>query len=315
MTLPLITIGLTCYNAEDTIRRAMAGAFAQTWPNVEILVTDDCSTDGSWEILCELAAEFTNVRVIRTEQNGGVGAARARLVTEACGEFIAFFDDDDESVPERLEQQYRRIVDYETAHSGAAVFCYSNRHVIRAGEVDPDFQHLGVGRVSPEPSGPVVADYFLGLIKDDGYHCWGMAGSCTLMSRAEDFRRFGGFDPQFRRCEEVDLGVRAALGGAHFISVDRPLITQYITESADKGSDAELRYRLLLLDKHKSYLKSRGAYLGAVVNMYAWFYHAYDRPWRGRICRAAAFVFFPWTLSWERIRRSSVFGRLGFLTK
>jgi len=312
---PLITIGLTCYNAENTIRRAILGARAQTWPNVEILVTDDCSTDGSWGVLRELAAELANVRVIRMEQNGGVGAARTRLVSEARGEFIAFFDDDDESAPERLEQQYRRIISYEAAHSGAAVFCYSNGHVVQLGDASPSFQRLGIGRVSPEPSGPVVADYFLGLIKDDGYHCWGMAGSGTMMARTDDFRRFGGFDPQFRRCEEADLAIRAALEGAHFISVNQPLITQYLTERADKGGDAGLRYRLLVLEKHKNYLKSRRAYLGAVANMYAWFHHANGRHWRGRLWRGAALALFPWALSRARLMRSSLIGRLGFLLK
>ena len=97
-----------------------------------------------------------------------------------------------------------------------------------------EFARLGIGRHPPEPSGRVVADYVLGLMKDDGRHCWGMFGSCTLMGRTETFRGFGGFDQRFRRCAELDLAVRAALGGAHFISVDAPLVTQHLTPSATK---------------------------------------------------------------------------------
>ena len=66
------------------------------------------------------------------------------------------------------------------------------------------------------PWGPVVADYVLGLFKDDGRHSWGKLGSGTLMARTEPLRRLGGFDPEFRRCAELDLAVRAALDGRSF---------------------------------------------------------------------------------------------------
>ena len=52
-----------------------------------------------------------------TERNRGVAEARNTLLAQARGAFIAFFDDDDESAPDRLEQQYRRIVEYESTSS------------------------------------------------------------------------------------------------------------------------------------------------------------------------------------------------------
>ena len=52
-SLPLITIGITCYNAEKTIRRAVDSALSQDWPNYEVIVVDDGSTDNSLKILRE----------------------------------------------------------------------------------------------------------------------------------------------------------------------------------------------------------------------------------------------------------------------
>ena len=104
----------------------------------------------------------------------------------------------------------------------------------QASEV-PTSHRVGIGRVPPAPSGPMVADYVLGLVKDDGRHSWGMLGSGTLMARTDALRDLGGFDARFRRCAERDLAVRAALEGAHFISVDAPLVTQYLTPTADKA--------------------------------------------------------------------------------
>jgi glycosyltransferase involved in cell wall biosynthesis len=305
---PLFTIAISCYNAEGTIGRALSCALAQTWAPREILVVDDASADGGEQVLLELEKAHPEVRVVRHEVNRGFPSALNTLLAEARGTFIAFFDDDDESGPERLLRQYRRIVSYEARHPGAAVLCYSNRTVVLPDARRSEFQRLGIGRHPPEPSGPVVADYVLGLLKDDGRHCWGMFGSCTLMARTETFRRFGGFDPRFRRCAELDLAVRAAFDGAHFISVDAPLVTQYLTPTADKAGDAELRYRLLLVKKYNVYLRQKRAYGGAWCYMHARFY--FGRHWQWRLWYLLALLCFPRRVSWERIKRSSLFDRL-----
>ena len=59
---PLISIGITCFNAESTIERAIKSALAQDWPKVEIIVVDDCSTDRSWEELARLSLYDPRVR-------------------------------------------------------------------------------------------------------------------------------------------------------------------------------------------------------------------------------------------------------------
>jgi glycosyltransferase involved in cell wall biosynthesis len=305
---PLITVGITCYNAEDTIQRALESALAQTWPSREIVIVDDASTDRSGAILQRMKQAHPEIRVIRHQENRGYPGAMNTLLAQARGAFVALLDDDDESVPSRVEQQYRRIMHYEAMHPGTVIFCYSNRDVVAAGERNPTFRRLGIGRVPPEPSGPVVADYVLGLLKDDGRHCWGMFGSCTLMARTQALRRLGGFDARFRRRAELDLAVRAAFEGAHFISVDAPLVTQYLTPTVDKAGDAPLRYRLLLLKKHEAYLKKRRSYVGAWCYMHAQFYRSQRRQWR--LWYLAALVCFPWQVVRERLRRSSLLARL-----
>ena len=288
----------------------MKSALTQTWTAREIIIVDDGSTDRSVTLLEELERTHDEVRVIRHPSNRGVAEVRNTLLAHARGTFIAFFDDDDESMPDRLEQQYRRLSEYESAHAAAPVLCYANRDVVRAGERRPTSHRVGIGRVSPAPSGPIVADYVLGLFKDDGRHSWGMLGSGTLMARTDSLRALGGFDARFRRCAERDLAIRAALEGAHFISVDAPLIIQYLSPTADKV-DADLRYRLLLVEKHRRYLKGKRAFMGAWCNMHAQFYRG--RRWSWRLWYLAALVLFPWDVSRERLKHSPLLARLGLV--
>jgi glycosyltransferase involved in cell wall biosynthesis len=310
---PLITIGIACYEAEDTIRRAVESALAQTWTAREIVVVDDSSADGSATVVEEIGRTHDEIRLVRQRENRGVAEVRNTVLAQARGTFIAFFDDDDESTPDRLEQQYRRIVEYEQRHPGEPVFCYANRVVVPPGKGEPTFERLGIGRVPPEPSGSITADYVLGVLQDDGKHSWGMLGSCTLMARTEAFRHLGGFDGRFRRRAELDLAVRAAFAGTHFISVDAPLVTQYLTPTADKAGDAQLRYRLLLVEKYRDYLKEKRCYAGARCYMHARFHRSRDGRWR--LWYLAALILFPWRVSLRRIRSSSVLARLRLISE
>jgi glycosyltransferase involved in cell wall biosynthesis len=305
---PLVTIGITCYDAEPTIARAVESALAQTWNAREIIVIDDGSADGSAAVVEEIARAHDDVRLIRHGGNRGVAEARNTVLAHAQGTFVAFFDDDDESTPGRLAHQHRRLTEYETLHPGAPVLCYCNRLVVPADKRERAFERPGIGRAHLEPSGSIAADYVLGLLRDDGVHSWGMLGSCTLMARTEVFRALGGFDGRFRRCAELDLAVRAAFTGTHFISVDAPLVRQYLTPSIDKAGKADLRYRLLMLNKHKGYLKKQRSYIGAWCYMHAQFYSRLH--WQWRLWYFAALVSFPWRLTRARLRQSSLLSRL-----
>src|SRR5262249_1773908 len=130
VTSPLITIGITCYNAADTIARAMHSALRQDWPCFEVIIVDDRSTDGSVRIIEEFISREPRARLIVHERNTGVAAARNTIVDNARGDFVAYFDDDDVSVPDRLRAQWRRLIDYERAAHARLVFCYANRNVI-----------------------------------------------------------------------------------------------------------------------------------------------------------------------------------------
>src|SRR5262245_32087516 len=160
--LPLVTIGITCFNAADTIGRAIASALSQDWPNKEILIVDDASTDGSEKELQEIARLHPEIRVIRHETNNGYASALNSIIEHSKGEFLAVFDDDDESRPKRVMKQWKRITAYERTQDADLVLCYANRNVVRHGQTKVSHVAAAIGREPPEPNGLPVARYMFG---------------------------------------------------------------------------------------------------------------------------------------------------------
>jgi len=259
---PLITIGITCYNASETIVRAIVTAERQTYPNTEILIVDDASEDTSCLLIRKYIKDKPHIRLIKHEENKGFPSALNTLLEQANGEYISFFDDDDESDIRRLELQLERLQMFSMKVQTDQVLCYTNRWVVLPDTIEPDHMAYAIGREEPEPYGPMVADYIL-WHTHERLRTWGLFGSCTLLSKTSFLRDLGGFDVRFRRSAEMDMAVRASQIGAYFIAVNAPLVTQYKTPTSDKSGNIPLKYALLLCEKHKAYLKSKGVFLSA----------------------------------------------------
>jgi len=112
MSSPLVSICIPCHNAVPYVGAALESALAQTWSNVEIIVVNDGSTDGSGEVLAEF--ESRGVKVIH-ERCGSAAKARNRALREAGGDYIKFFDADDLLSPEMVEKQMVRLKDRQDA--------------------------------------------------------------------------------------------------------------------------------------------------------------------------------------------------------
>lgn len=255
----LVSIGITAFNAQDTIERAIASALAQTWRPIEVVVVDDCSSDGTVTLLEGLALEHQELRIVRHRNNAGVAVARNSIIEAAKGEFIAFFDDDDESAPDRVGQQVKRICDYERAHLAIGpVICHTARRVLYpdgSARIEPT---MGERTDRPAPSGVAVARRVLfGTPLPDGY---GACPTCSQLARTQTYRTLGGFDPEFRRSEDTEFNVRLALAGGVFVGIAQPLVQQRMTLSADKSLGSELDYAVRMLDKHRAIAESPGQY-------------------------------------------------------
>lgn len=92
---PLVSIVIPVYNREKLIHRSLQSALAQDYPEVEILVTDNCSTDSTWEVLEEYAINNEKIRIIKNEANLGPVKNWYRAVELAKGEYVKILWSDD----------------------------------------------------------------------------------------------------------------------------------------------------------------------------------------------------------------------------
>ena len=94
---------MAAHNSEAYVEEAVNSIRNQTYKNIEILICDDCSTDGTLEILKRLEAEDARIKVLSNDTNRFAAFTRNRCFEIATGEYIAIQDSDDVSSPDRIE--------------------------------------------------------------------------------------------------------------------------------------------------------------------------------------------------------------------
>lgn len=104
---PLVSMLLIAWNQEATVAEAIAGALSQTYSPLELMVSDDASSDGTWAAIERALAGYTGphrVRLNRNPVNLGIGAHLSRLVELSAGELLFVTAGDDVSLPTRCER-------------------------------------------------------------------------------------------------------------------------------------------------------------------------------------------------------------------
>jgi hypothetical protein len=214
MTRPLLSFIVVCYNQEAYIRAALAGAFAQTYSPLEIIIADDCSTDRTYEIVRQTVATYCGphtVRVGRTPKNSGIGANLNLAMQMARGEFIIGSAGDDVSLPERTEVIYQAW----EASGRRATSIFSCYQTISAAGDD-----LGLGGTRGDPADPTLYRPQRGTLAGFLARKWPVVVGCTHAWSPVLFQYFG---PLTSDLEDLVLSFRTLAIG-ELLYVHRPLI-------------------------------------------------------------------------------------------
>ncbi|HEY65973.1 MAG TPA: glycosyltransferase [Caldilineae bacterium] len=187
-----ISVIIPTYNRKDLLRRCLAAATSQDYPNYEVIVVDDGSTDGTEEMV---RREFPQVRYLRQETNRGPAAARNRGIREATGEIIAFTDDDCVPPPNWLSRHLQHYTDPDIGAVGGP-------------QVPPSpnlYDKLEIAHYPEEYAGPIQR-----IERLTGWE--GLAAS-NMSVRQEVFERVGKFDEAFLTGADPEFVRRAVRAG------------------------------------------------------------------------------------------------------
>lgn len=186
---PLVSVVMPTYNRANLIVRAIESVLHQAHENIELLVVDDASSDDTARVMSRYANN-TRVKYIRRETNGGAAATRNTGLRAAAGEFVAFHDDDDEWLYDRLSSQLKYFaVDKNLALTSCAMVRY-NSH-------DDQF-------VFPPKALSLAADARRALA---GHF---FAFTQTWLARRDCLVALGGFDETLRVWDDWDLMFRVS---------------------------------------------------------------------------------------------------------
>ncbi|SEL42706.1 Glycosyltransferase involved in cell wall bisynthesis [Roseateles sp. YR242] len=116
---PWLSFLIPAYNVEGYLRESVASVLSQADGNVEVLIVDDCSTDGTKALMLTLAREDGRVRCVFHEKNQGVSVTRNTLLDEAQGQYFWFLDADDYLAPGAVPR-LRQIIDQ---HAPSLLMC------------------------------------------------------------------------------------------------------------------------------------------------------------------------------------------------
>lgn len=203
MSLPRVAVIIPAYNMERFIERTLLSAVGQTYPNLEIIVIDDGSTDRTADIVGRFACEHPQVRM-STVANAGLAAARNLGTVLADSPYVAYLDADDVWAPTKIEKQMAALA----AHGGDGEWagCYALHRMI-----DEADRVLGDGAASQERG-----DFF------DEHLIWNPIGNgSNLLVRRDAALAVGGFNPDY---------AKAGIGGCEDLEFQLKLLRRYKIE-------------------------------------------------------------------------------------
>jgi len=140
MNVPKVSVVIAAYNRPDYLKAALDSALKQTYENTEIIVVDDCSET---DLAGVVEACPSKVRYARQSGNGGPSPTRNRGVALASGEYVAFLDDDDQWLPNKLERQVAAMDEHVACLCGFTFLERDQPHVHAITQVTGDFLRRG----------------------------------------------------------------------------------------------------------------------------------------------------------------------------
>ncbi len=117
----VVSVIIPAYNAEKYIGQTLESVLAQDYDELEILVIDDCSKDGTLELVKKYSERYPQIKIIELALNSGVAVARNTAIERATGRYIAFMDSDDLWESNKISSQIKLMRDNDATMAFTAI--------------------------------------------------------------------------------------------------------------------------------------------------------------------------------------------------
>ncbi len=243
----LVSIVIPAFNRESSIVAAVESVLRQSWTDIEVIVVDDASTDGT--VAAARTISDPRFRLIESARNGGISAARNAGIGAAKGSWIAFQDSDDEWLPTKLEKQMARLLgapdDVIASYCGFLILDEPGAERPRAGV-----------RYCPDAGLRLLDGQILETLLVTN-----PVSTQTLVARKSVLEAVGLFDEGLKSLVDWDLGIRLAQAG-RFQFIDEPLVIQrFSANSITKDEKKRVQSWEHVLQKHKALMQQHPAAL------------------------------------------------------
>lgn len=213
----LVTVIIPTHNRRELLERAVESVRSQSYRNLEIIVADDASSDGTAGAVHEWCREDPRIRYMHSEENIGAAAIRNRAAELSNGQFICFLDDDDEWFPYKVSEQLAAISSYPLIGATlkrADAYTIGGRLRLRK---------LGERRDVKKK----LSEDLTELTIEDVFFDNGRISPSSMMVYTEKFLGVGGFDESLVASQGRDLLVRIVLKYGNIARINTPLSKQY----------------------------------------------------------------------------------------
>ena len=210
-----VSVVVPTFNRKETLPRALESIQRQTYDDLETIVVDDGSTDGTRALISE---QFQSITYIKHKENSGGSAARNTGIQAATGRYIAFLDSDDEWKPEKIERQVE----------------YLQRRDEEWGAVYTGFEKVRNGKTEFVRSPSAAGDIYKRQLSRDF-----VGPTSTVLVRKRCFDAVGGFREDLPARQDYEMWLRISKE-FEFGHVD-DLLTILHTDSLHRISEATER--------------------------------------------------------------------------
>lgn len=187
MSNSLVSVMMSVYNEEKYIEESIESVLQQEYPNIELVIIDDCSEDNTWGIIKGYMDKYDNIKAYRNEKNLGRPRTRNKLLRKSNGDYYAVLDADDMFIEGKTKKQVRFL------------------------ENNPEYGVVGSNMFIIDEEGKIVGDRnypttYKEIMRKIFYY--NLIAHPTTMIRSEVFEEHDGYDPRYERSQDYDLWLR-----------------------------------------------------------------------------------------------------------